>query len=244
MLSGFPKRRPDLPDAYRALYERLYKENREGASTASSLAQRMEAWMHRRVARDVRDGVARPTLEIGAGTLNHLPYEPPGDAYDVVEPFRSLFEGSPRLARVRHVYADVADVPADRRYARILSVATFEHVCDLPAMVARATALLEPAGVLRVAIPSEGGWLWRLGWTCTTGLEFRLRHGLDYGVIMRHEHVNTAAEVEAVLEHFFADVRIERFGLGRHLSLYEYLECRRPRLERCAPWAEGRAGSA
>ena len=86
----------------------------------------MEGWLHRPVARDVArhvgDGGAgdvvlrKTTLEIGAGTLNQLPYEPAGPACDIVEPFAALYEGSPHLHRICHIYADIAAVPPDHRY--------------------------------------------------------------------------------------------------------------------------------
>lgn len=235
MFDQFPKTRPPLPPQIEAIYSRQYKANREGDTAAASLSQRMEAWLHRRVAADVADaaGPARSTLELGAGTLNQLPYEAAARPYDIVEPFTSLYQGSPLLARVRDVYADIADVPADRRYDRITSVAVLEHICNLPQVVARSGLMLAEGGVFRASVPSEGTWLWTLGWKLTTGLEFRLRHGLDYGLLMKHEHVNTADEIESVLRHFFARVDCRVFGLSRSTSLYRYYECRLPQAGRC-----------
>jgi hypothetical protein len=223
----FPKTRPALPPEYLQVYEEQYKRNRQGKSAASAIAQRMEAWMHSRVAAGVRPGAT--TLEVGAGTLNHLPYEPSSDPYDIVEPAEFLYRGSPLLARVRNIYRDVRDIPPVVRYARIISIATFEHVCDLPEVVARCGLLLQPEGHLQVAIPSEGTPLWNLGWRFTTGLEFRLRHRLDYGVLVRHEHVNTAREIEQVLRGFFSSVRRRVLGVSRWLSLYQYYDCSSPK---------------
>lgn len=236
LLARFPKTRPPLSEELQAIYVRQYQENRSGETAAASLAQRLEAWMHRQVAADVGGG-ARPTLELGAGTLNQLAYEPAGGAYDIVEPFGELFAGSPLRARVRDVFGDIAEVPADRRYARITSVAALEHICDLPAVLARAAGLLEPGGSFRAAIPAEGGFLWTLGWRMTTGLEFRMRHGLDYGELMAHEHVNDAGEIERLVRALFTDVRVRSFGIGRQLSLYRFIEARGPRAEVAADWA-------
>jgi hypothetical protein len=71
----------------------------------------------------------------------------------------------------------------------------------------------------------------------TTGLEFRLRHNLDYGLLMRHEHVNTAAEIETLVGMLFEEVEIASFGLGRQLSLYRAMVARRPRLDVARAWA-------
>jgi hypothetical protein len=78
---------------------------------------------------------------------------------------------------------------------------------------------------MRIGIPSEGTILWRIGWALTTGIEFRARHGLNYGVLMRHEHVNTASEIESVLRVFFKAVRREVYGVMPALSLYQFFEC-------------------
>ena len=114
--------------------------------------------MHRRVA---MGGVAGPVLEIGAGTLNHVPHESAylkDWGYDVVEPQRHLYEDSPHRGVVRDFYDDITDVPADRRYARIVSVAVLEHVADLPGVLARCRELLLPGGLTQHGIPSEGGF--------------------------------------------------------------------------------------
>jgi hypothetical protein len=235
MFEGFPKQRPPLPRKIEAIYATHYKSNREGGTAASALAQKMESWLHRQVAADVvaAGQGARSTLELGAGTLNQLRFEPTVGPYDIVEPFTGLYADARDRARIRNVYADIADVPDHARYDRITSVATLEHICNLPEVIARSGLLLAPDGALRASVPSEGTWLWTLGWKLTTGLEFRLRHGLDYGLLMKHEHVNTAAEIEQVLEHFFEEVACRVLGWSKTSSLYRYYECRRARLDRC-----------
>jgi SAM-dependent methyltransferase len=241
--SSFPKTRPTLPPEYQKIYLQHMQENRRGQSPASRMSTGLEGWMHRRIAGDARVGSS--TLEIGAGTLNHLRYEADNAAYDIVEPARYLFDDSPFLSRVRTIYNDVKDVPRDTRYDRIISIASFEHICNLPEVVARCGLLLQPGGQLRAAIPSEGGPLWKLGWKLTTGLEFKRRYGLDYEVIMRREHVNTWREVADVLSYFFQKMKFSYLGLTRSLSFYQVYICREPDLNRClsvatlssAPWS-------
>jgi hypothetical protein len=236
LFSQFPKRRAPLPPEYAAIYLQHYRNSREGKSQILGLAQRMERWMHRRVAADAASPKA--TLEIGAGNLNQLPYEPASHAYDIIEPFRQLFESSPDLARVRNVYNDIAEVPPENCYDRITSVAVLEHVEDLPALVARSGLLLADGGSFRAGIPSEGTILWRLGWQLTTAMDFRARYNLDYKVLMQYEHVNTAREIEEVVRHFFAQVRVSVFGLARALSFYQFLACSQPDLDRCREYLD------
>ena len=235
MFEKFPKMRPPLPREIQDIYSAHYKSNREGQTAASSLAQRMESWLHRQVASDVANlqSSAKVTLELGAGTLNQLRYEPTIGAYDIVEPFTELYKNSPLLGKVRNIYSDISKVPSSYAYDRITSIATLEHVCNLPEVIARSGLLLADNGVLRASVPSEGTLLWTLGWKLTTGLEFKLRHRLDYGLLMKHEHVNTAKEIEEVLEYFFKEIKCKVFGLTKSISLYRYYECRNPRVDRC-----------
>ena len=197
--------------------------------------------MHRKVAANATGDPSKATLEIGAGNLNQLPYEPQSGPYDIIEPFRELFESSPHLPRVRSVYNDIAEVPPENRYDRITSVAVLEHVCNLPELVARSALLLAEGGTFRAGIPSEGTILWRLGWQLTTALDFRARYKLDYKVLMRYEHVNTAREIEEVLRYFFIEVRASVFGVARALSFYQFFACSRPELARCRDYLESHA---
>ena len=229
----FPKKRTPLPPEYEAIYLKHYRNSREGNSQILGLAQRMERWMHNQVARDVRDGTPKATLEIGAGNLNQLPYEPHSNPYDIVEPFRELFESSPQLQRVRNIYGDVSEIPSQSCYERITSIAVLEHVANLPELVARCALLLTKGGSFRAGIPSEGTILWRLGWQMTTALDFRARYNLDYEVLMHFEHVNTAREIEEVLRYFFGEVRGSVFGVARALSFYQFFACSKPHVARC-----------
>ena len=235
--SDFPKIRPALPPEYEKIYLRHIQENRHGQSPASRMSTALEGWMHRRIARDARASNRNlSTLEIGAGTLNHLRYESHNAAYDIVEPANYQFDDSPYLSRVRTIYKDLSDVQPDTRYDRIISIATFEHICNLPEVVAHCGLLLKPGGALRAAIPAEGGPLWTLGWKLTTGWEFKRRYGLDYEVIMRAEHVNTWREVAEVLSYFFRRVEFSYLGLSRALSFYQVYICSDPDLTKCSDY--------
>lgn len=194
----------------------------------------LEAWMHRELARRPAETI----LEIGAGNLNHVPYHPAARAYDVVEPFRELWEDSPHRHCVRAIFRDIAEIPEQAAYDEVLSIAVLEHLTDLPAIIARAALLLREGGSMRAGFPSEGGFLWGLAWRSTTGIAYRLRRGLDYGAIMRHEHVNSAPEILQLLGYFFAEVEVTRFPVPwHHLSFYTVASAISPRLDRCRRWS-------
>jgi hypothetical protein len=230
MFKNYPKSRPLLSPNFERIYNEHYKSNRDGETTGASLAQRMESWLHKKVAKDVKKDTHKSTLEIGAGTLNQLKYEKT-EPYDIIEPFTELYINSSYKKHTRTIYNDIDEIPLSIKYDRITSIAAFEHILDLPKVVAKSALHLKENGVLRVAIPNEGTILWKLGWKLTTGLEFKLKYGLDYGTLMKHEHVNTADEIEEVLYHFFKKNRCSCFGLGKKLSFYRFYECSKPDIE-------------
>ena len=238
----YPKKRLELPPAYREVYDRHMLDNRTGGTTASRMSGAMESWMHRQVA-SLSGSKEGPVLELGAGTLNQIPYESPAPDYDIVEPYELLFRDSPWLGSVNKAYHDIREIDGTLRYARITSVAVLEHVTDLPDLIARCALLLAESGVFQAAIPSEGTWLWRLG-IFYSGREFRKRFGLDYRVMMKYEHVNTASEIEEVLGHFFRKMSCRVFGLTRGISLYRYYECRNPDRVRALEFVPEKGGGA
>ncbi len=231
LLESYPRVRPALSRQHQELYVREYQRSRSGGRGLPALVATMESWMHRQVAGSEQGG---RILEIGAGTLNHVSYEKNPSQYDAVEPFRELWENSPNRNKVTAIYNDISDIPAGNRYDRIVSVAVLEHLTDLPSILAQSALLLAKSGSLRAGIPSEGGFLWSLGWRATTGISYRLRTGLSYERVMRHEHVNSSDEIIAVTGYMFRNVTIRRFPLsGKHLSLYTSLIATDPCLQTC-----------
>jgi hypothetical protein len=136
MFEKFPKQRNPLPPEYILIYNSHIKRNREGKTTATSFSMKMERWLHKQTAADVGKSKNVLTLEIRAGTLNQFNYENT-TPYDIVEPMPELYAGSPHLFKVRKIYNDIEDVSTDNNYERIISIATFEHITNLPAFKGR-----------------------------------------------------------------------------------------------------------
>jgi hypothetical protein len=163
---------------------------------------------------------------VGAGTLNHLSYENQYSSYSVVEPAKYLYqEEDVKLSNISSIYDSLDDVPYQLKYDRIISIAVLEHMTELPKELMIMKSLLHEDGLLQVAIPTEGGFLWGIAWRLTTGIFYRLRTGQSYTDIMRHEHVNDEKEILALLNHFFTVKKVKRFPFSaRHLSFYTYIE--------------------
>lgn len=235
---NFPKVRPTLPQPYLAVYEQEYIANRTEGGTANRIARFLESWMHRQVAATA-PGTPHAILELGAGSLNHLPWEQDYQRYDAVEPFKPLVEASRHHTLVNTFYSSLAEVPPDQYYDRVISIAVLEHLLDLPAEIARAALHLNEQGVFCAGIPTEGAWLWSLAWKYGTGPGFRRRTGLDYAVLMKHEHVNTADEIETCIRYFFTEVTIKRFPTPfKPFSLYTFIQAKGVRRLQCVEMGE------
>ena len=70
--------------------------------------------------------------------------------------------------------------------------------------------------------------MWWLGWRLTTGIGFWLKYKLDYGVIMRYEHVNNAKKILQALRKYFVIHKLESFPLNiKHGRLYIHIVCKK-----------------
>lgn len=107
LLKTYPRKRKSLPQQYKDIYAQHYAENRKGKTKVSNLSRKMEYWMHRKIAESSARN--QRTLEIGAGTLNQLDFEQT-DLYDIVEPYKELFQNSPSLKYVRNIYSDISEI--------------------------------------------------------------------------------------------------------------------------------------
>lgn len=228
ILRRFPKVREPLPAAYQKIYAQHYTENRNAVTKASKATAFMERWCHKQVAKTLRYVEKGSTLEIGAGTLNQFNFETKTGEYDIVEPYSILFESSPYLKFVDEVYDDISLIPLEKKYDRIISILSFEHILNLPNVIKDCGRLLKDDGFMSVSIPNEGRFLWEFAYRNTSGREFQRRFGLDYSVIMHYEHVNTADEIEALIKYYFQKVTISLFGIGRDWSFYRNYFCMKP----------------
>lgn len=122
--SRSPKIRPELPPPYIRVYEAEYLSNRTSGGIGNKIARFLEGWMHNRV-RKARRNPSERLLELGAGSLNHVPWEKEYSTYDVVEPFKMLTNSSPLISSIGAIYSDISQAPKDNRYDRIFSIAVF-----------------------------------------------------------------------------------------------------------------------
>ena len=222
-VSKYPKKRIVLNEEYLKVYKEHYIANRGGDGIANTIAQKMESWMHKKVSNKNGNDI----LELGAGNLNHLEYENSYINYDIIEPFKDLYQDNPSIKKIRNIFTSTSEV--NQKYDKIISIATLEHLINLPNEIELCKNLLKQDGIFQVAIPCEGEFAFKLGWLLTTAISFKLKYNLDYSKLIEYEHVNTIDEIMTVLKHNFEIVNFCRspFILPiKNLSFYAYIECK------------------
>ena len=219
----YPKKRITLSEEYLKVFTEHYVANRGGTGFANHISQKMESWMHKKVSSKIGFDI----LELGAGNLNHIKYEKSFTNYDIIEPFKELYQNSDDLKRIRNIYSSTSKV--DHKYDKIMSIATLEHLTNLPYEIELCKNLLKPNGIFQVAIPCEGEFAFRFASYLTSGISFKLKYNLDYRKIMDHEHVNSLYEIKTIVEHNFKVINFSRspfiFPI-KNLSFYAYIECK------------------
>ena len=186
LIKKYPKKRGVLPKPIRKIFNKHYLENRN-----NFLSQLSERWLHTSI--DERN-IKNTTLEIGAGTLNHLKYETKKH-YDIIEPKNFLYKNSINKKLINKRYADIKLTP-DNNYNRIISCAVLEHITDLPDYLYVSSLKLKKGGYQQHSIPCEGYPIWDILWFMFSGILFKLKFGYSFRYIQKHEHVNNFDEIK------------------------------------------------
>lgn len=199
----WPKTVPDLSAAQRHAREQFVREWLEILPRKYSSLERFN---HGFVAKLPHSPGCR-TLEIGFGFGEHLRYERGDQDYyclDYREDFCSRVRG---LLPADHVCCgDIQETQlqwSDGMFDRIIAIHVLEHLPRLPDALEEVNRLLNNEGVFDVVIPCEGGLAYSLARKISAERMFRRRFKMDYGPIIRSEHVNTHAEIVSALEDSF-----------------------------------------
>lgn len=231
ILNRYPKKRLKLSLKLKKIHNLEYKLNRE-----SKLVSFFEAWLHKSIKKIKK--TKQKTLEIGAGTLNHVKYEnlnKKNHIYDVIEPKNFLYKKSKLKKNINKFYSNLDKTP-NFFYDRIISCATLEHLVDLPKFLAESSFKLNSKGFHSHSIPCEGCLSWNFVNRIIMGFLFKLRTGCNYNELMRHEHVNNFKEIYELIKFFYKHVKlIYSFPLyfNRHFSFYANITFSEPRYANC-----------
>jgi SAM-dependent methyltransferase len=144
------------------------------------------------------------TLEVGAGLGEHAKYEDLSKQEYYCLEYREEFCKELRKIFLLPERVTCGDIQKTQRwdtatFDRIIAIHVLEHLVDLPAALTEISRLLKPDGVFDVVIPTEGGFAYSLARKISAERVFRKNFKMDYGPIIKNEHVSTYDEIIEVL---------------------------------------------
>lgn len=231
ILNKYPKKRPKLTKKILKIYKNEYRQNRN-----SKIISYFESWLHKSIKK--LKNKKQKTLEIGAGTLNHLKYENidnKNHLYDIIEPKKFLLKKNKFINKINNCYKNFENTP-NNFYNRIISCATLEHLVELPKFLAVTSFKLSKRGYHSHSIPCEGCFSWNVVNRLLMGLIFKLRTGCNYNLLMQHEHVNNFYEIYNLIKYFYKKIEIKfsyPLYFNQHFSFYANITFSNARYWRC-----------
>lgn len=166
------------------------------------------------------------TLEIGAGTGEHLAYErltkEQEENYTAVDIRENMI--SALRSRFPHIRAIVGDCQErlefeDGYFDRILAIHVLEHLPNLPKAVKEMHRLCDKKrGVLSIVIPCEGGVAYTLARKISAQRIFEKRYKQSYRWLIEREHINLPDEIFEELLPYFNQVATNFFPIPVRLQ--------------------------
>ena len=221
IIKRYPKKRPPLPKDIKKIFKKHYLKNRQ-----NFLSQLSERWLHFSI--DDRES-RKKTLEIGAGTLNHLPFENNNKIYDVIEPKKFLIDSSKYKSKINKSFNKLEKCKKNY-YDRIISCAVLEHLTNLPEFLAKSSFKMKKNGYHQHSIPCEGYFCWNISWFLFNHFIFRIKYGFSFKYIADHEHVNNLDEILILVKYFYKNVNIKYSYpfFNKHLAFYANIKFSNP----------------
>ena len=221
ILNNFPKKRPQLPNKLKKIFDKFLLDNRQ-----NFLSDLMEKWLHY----SIKDRKTTKTvLEIGAGTLNHFQYENLDKIYDIIEPKEFLFRKSILKKKINKIHKNIKNCKS-LYYDRIISCAVLQYHTNLPDLLYQSSIKLKKNGYHQHSIPCEGYPMWDLTRFLIRGLIFKIKYGYSFKYMTNHEHVNSLDEIIILAKFFYKDFKIKySYPLfNKYFAFYANIEFSKP----------------
>lgn len=220
LIQKYPKKRGILPKELKKKYDKIYFNNRN-----NFLSQLSERWLHLSI-NDRK--LKNKTLEVGAGTLNHLKYETTKH-YDVIEPKKFLYQNSIYKKLVNKFYKNISQTQ-NCYYDRIISCSVLPNITDLPDYLYTSSIKIKKNGYQQHSIPCEGYPMWNITWFFFSGILFKLKYGYSFKYYQKHDHINNFDEIVSLIDFFYKKVEI-KFSypfFNKYLSFYANIKFSNP----------------
>jgi ubiquinone/menaquinone biosynthesis C-methylase UbiE len=195
-----------LPD-YEALVAR-WLENYDRSNYDKGLSASILKNTHRLIERPFGpDTHLAHVLEVGAGTLAHLPFvRHRFDRYIASDHDQMVLDAiSDRelAAGVELMKLDGSILPFDDNcFDRLIATHVLEHVPFPHLAIQEWVRVVKPGGVISLILPCDPGWLWRFGRNLGPRKQAE-KAGLPYDYYMAREHINSIFNLGTLLNYHF-----------------------------------------
>jgi ubiquinone/menaquinone biosynthesis C-methylase UbiE len=201
-----PKNYRPLPD-YDALVARWlgnYDRSNYDRGLSASVLRNTHALVERPFG---PDSAFPQVLEVGAGTLAHLPFVRHRFeryiASDFDQSVLDAVKDAPRPKGVELLKLDGSSLPFDDcSFNRLIATHVLEHVPFPHLAIQEWVRVLKPGGVLSLILPCDPGWAWRLGRYLGPRKQAE-KAGLPYDYYMAREHINSIFNLDQLLKYHF-----------------------------------------
>lgn len=146
-------------------------------------------------------------LEVGAGTLAHLPFIRHGfDRYiasDFDQKVLDIAGKADLPTRVELLKLDGTELPFEANsFDRLIATHVLEHLPNPHLVIQEWVRLLKPGGVLSLILPCDPGMAWRFGRYFGPRKQGK-KAGLPYDYYMAREHINSIFNLRHILRYHF-----------------------------------------
>jgi ubiquinone/menaquinone biosynthesis C-methylase UbiE len=132
-------------------------------------------------------------LEIGIGQGGHIEDADllSSDYIGSDLSYHNLIMYKQRYPFLELVNADAASLPfAKNSFDNLISIYNLEHIRSLDQCLEEINRIIVKNGTLLIALPAEGGFLYKLGRELTTKRYMEKNFDIDYDSVIRESHVN------------------------------------------------------
>jgi ubiquinone/menaquinone biosynthesis C-methylase UbiE len=111
--------------------------------------------------------------------------------------------------KTRHMESMLVSINAeslpirDRSVDHLMTVYMLEHIPDLGRCLREIERVLKPNGTLLVALPAEGGLLYKLGRELTTKKYMEKNFNVDYDEVIKAHHLHNFPEITEQIKQLF-----------------------------------------
>lgn len=143
-------------------------------------------------------------LDVGSGVGYHLKFENLKSRKYICLDSNSSMLARIKNNKVKKINASCDKIPLKNKSINLIIAShILEHLSNLAKCLGEIERVLKDNGTLLVVLPCDPGYFWRFLTYFSPSRKRLKKSGLDYKIVMKHEHVNSFKQcVDKLKDHF------------------------------------------